>query len=166
MSEVRNPDHFSPRAIDLTEARCIIGDVYRAIVTYQEWVAKNGFNTPWVERFLHRLYLANEDMRTWAALHLHLTREESAIYPDFIILVQGVRDGADQIRRTIEPLFVKENVQRGDSRPMRNSGYLRLTAEVQPVRFPPAIAPLLANTLSCLGILKEIRTGCPPPQSP
>jgi hypothetical protein len=149
MPEDPRPDGFL-QPIDLPEAQCIIGDVYRTLIAYQEWVAKNGFSHPhWVQRFLNRLLLANHDMRAWAMEHGQ--REEIGLDPDLAQLVDGIREAADEIHRTIAPFLVRAL----PTFEMSNGGGVPTATEENLIQFPSGTAPLLADTLSCLALRTE-----------
>src|SRR5262249_56979964 len=84
MPEERRRDPIWARCRDLSEAQCVIGDVYRTLIAYQELAAQSGLDNPRrVQRFLNRLFLANEDMREWVAEQSERTREEVDLDPDF-----------------------------------------------------------------------------------
>jgi len=158
MSQERRPDEFLAQPIDLPEAQCIIGDVYRTLIAYQELVAKNGFNNPQrVQRFLNRLFLANEDMREWALEHLQRTHEEIGIDADFAQLVQGIKEASDQIHRTIGSLLSRDPVTKSEYI-LINGAEKAHVSDLGPVQFPPGAAPLLANILSCLALRAQTQT--------
>ncbi len=154
MSQERRPDEFLSPPIDLPEAQCIIGDVYRTLIAYQELVAKHGFNNPQrVQRFLNRLFLANEDMREWAMEHLERTRDELGIDADFAQLVQGIKEAADQIHRSLGPILARESGGKNEHGLMNGgAGNVRVSGHLESIYFPPGAAPVLANTLSCLAL--------------
>jgi hypothetical protein len=158
MPEERKRDDFLAPRMDLSEAQCIIGDVYRTLITYQELAAKNALNNPHrAQRFLNRLFHANEDMRAWALEHLQLTHEEIGIDADFAQLVEGVKEASDQIHRTLGPLLAKEIPER-EGGLMNGAGSGYPGHELERVQFPPGAAPLLANTLSCLALRAQTQT--------
>jgi hypothetical protein len=135
-------DPLGTRSRALAEAQCVIGDVYRNLTAYQEGVD----NYRRAQRFLTRLLLANEDMREWAANESERPPQEDAGDPDFAQLLEGVKEAAEQIQRSIGPLLRQARL---------NSNSAPSTAasrHPEAGKFPPAAAPLLANILSCLAL--------------
>ncbi len=167
MSQERRPEEFLAQPIDLPEAQCIIGDVYRTLIAYQELGAKNGFSSPQrVQRFLNRLFLANEDMREWALEHLQRTREEIGIDPDFAQLAQGIKEAADQIHRAMGPLLSRDPATKNEYVLINDDSANEHSSHQGPVQFPPSIAPLLANILSCLALRAQTQRTPNPQDEP
>jgi hypothetical protein len=131
--------------IDLQEAQCVIGDVFGTLSAYEDWVARHGCRKPQrVAWFLDRLFLANEEMSAWVAEQAHWTQEETVGDTDLAILMQGVREAALQIQQVLLPLVSRD-------RAAARSEFLR--DDLDWPQFPPQVAPLLADTLSCLALL-------------
>ncbi len=147
MPEDRRRDPFLARCRDLAEAQCVIGDVYRSLIAYQELVARSGLDNPRrVQRFLNRLFLANEDMREWVLEQSERTREEIDLDPDFAQLVADVKEASDQIQGTIGPLLRQVSSRTNPEPHAGNS------SQPHTVQVAPGAAALLANILSCLAL--------------